>query len=87
MHKRMRTIHPISYVKCALSLEKIGGHSAEDTKNAAVNTELLRLDKSRLCSGFGRAQAGFDFAPHFLDGIEVRGVGRQEEYPGTSLRY
>jgi hypothetical protein len=31
----------------------------------------------------GAAQRGFDFAPHFFNGIEVRRVGRQEEDHGS----
>ena len=33
------------------------------------------MDQSRLGARLGAAQAGFDFAPHFLNRIEVRGVG------------
>jgi hypothetical protein len=45
-----------------------------------------RLDLSRLAARLGAAQAGFDFAPHFLNRIEVRGVGRQKEDLGPGLR-
>jgi len=36
-------------------------------------------------AGLGFAKEGFDPAPHHLDGIEVRGVGRKEAHLGTDL--
>ena len=45
-----------------------------------------RLDQSRLGTRLGAAQGALDFAPHLLNGIEVRGVGRQKENLGPCLR-
>ena len=42
------------------------------------NAAPHRFDQGRLGSRFGGAQAGFDFAPHLLNRIEVRRVGRQK---------
>ena len=43
------------------------------------------LDKGWQGAGFGAAQRFFEFAPHLLDGVKVRGVGRQEQYVGAQL--
>jgi hypothetical protein len=45
-----------------------------------------RLYQSGLRARLGAAQEGFDFAPHFLNGTEVRGAGRQKEDLGPGLR-
>jgi hypothetical protein len=42
-------------------------------------------DQIRWSSGFDPAEAGFDFAPHFLDGIQIRGVGGKEQDLGPRL--
>jgi len=34
---------------------------------------------------FGAPKQRFDLAPHLLDGIEIRRVGRQEEPPGSGV--
>ena len=43
------------------------------------------LDQIGQRSGLGAAQPPFDFAPHLFDGIEIRGVSRQEEHMGAGL--
>src|ERR1700730_9292974 len=43
------------------------------------------LDKGRLGTGLGAAEKLFEFAPHFLDWIEIRGVSRQEQNMGAEL--
>lgn len=36
-------------------------------------------------ASLGGAEGGFDFAPHFFDRVEIRGVGREEEHLGSGL--
>ena len=38
------------------------------------------------CWVLGRCVGTLCFAPHFLDGIQIRGVGRQKENLGSGLR-
>ncbi len=44
----------------------------------ALQSDRHRLNQRWLRSCFGCPQAGFDFAPQFLDRVEVRRVGRAE---------
>lgn len=44
-------------------------------------------DQVRRGPGFCAAQAGFDFAPHLFDRVEVWGVGGQEEDLRAGLRH
>jgi hypothetical protein len=43
------------------------------------------LDEILVGSSFRAAQEAFNFAPHLLNGVEVRGVSRQKEDLGTCL--
>ena len=36
-------------------------------------------DQGFMGSGLGTAEIPFDLAPHFFDGIEIRGIGRQKQ--------